>query len=117
MIRYGSFFSKYIVKKNLEFLNFFKGRGRGRGNFFIILRYLKQLLLSKPCPILYLFKDRVANPTPLNKFYFEGGWINLFIPRTVSKHKIQLLPSKVCAFLHLLKGVANPHPLKKFFSK
>ena len=38
----------------------------------------------------------------------------LFIPRTVSKHKIQLLPSKVCAILHLLKGwVANPHPLKQ----
>ena len=47
----------------------FQGGGRGRGNFFIILRYLKQLLLSKPCAILYLFKDRVANPTPLNKFF------------------------------------------------
>ena len=38
-----------------------------------------------------------------------------FIPRTVSKHKIQLLPSKVCAFLYVLKKrVVNPHPLKNF---
>ena len=67
MIRYGSFFSKYIVKKNLEFFNF--------------------------------LKVRVG--------------VILFIPRTVSKHKVQLLPSKVCAILHLLnKEVANPHPLK-----
>ena len=34
-----------------------------------MLRYLKQLLLSEPCAILYLLKDRVANPTPLNKFF------------------------------------------------
>ena len=95
MIRYESFFSKYIVKKNLEF---FKGGGRGSGSFFIILRYLKQLLLSKPCAILYLFKEMVANPTPLNKFlknikklkknfwkfYFqERVGVILFIPRTV----------------------------------
>ena len=57
----GVFFSKYIVKKNLEFLK--GGRGRRRGSFFIILKYLKQLL-SKPCAILYLLKDRVANPPP-----------------------------------------------------
>ena len=57
------------------------GGGRGRGNFFIILRYLNQLLLNKPCAILYLLKDRVANPTPLNKFFkniktkkFFLGW-------------------------------------------
>ena len=92
--------------------------------------YLKQLLLSKPCVILYLLKDRVANPTPLNKFFkniikekkFFGnffifrGWggdrVILFISRTVSKYKVQLLPSKVCAILYLLKeGVANPHLL------
>ena len=45
------------------------------------------------------------------------GWggVILFIPITVSKHKIQLHPSKVCAILYLLKErVANPHPLKKF---
>ena len=60
-IRYGSFFSKYIVKKKLEFF-------KGRGSFFIILIYLKQLLLSKPCAILYLLKERVTNPTLLNKF-------------------------------------------------
>ena len=100
---------------------------RGRGSFFIILRYLKQLLLSKPCAILYLLKDRVANPTPLNKYFKknfleifflgggEGVGVILFIPRTVSKHKVQLLPSKVCAILYLLKErVANPHPLNKF---
>ena len=45
----------------------------------------------------------------------EGVWVILFIPRTVSKHKVQLLPSKVCAILHLLKkGVANPPPPNKF---
>ena len=67
MIRYGSFFSKYIVKKNLEFFNFLKVRVE----------------------------------------------VILFIPRTVSKHKVQLLPSKVCAIWYLLnKGVANPNPLK-----
>ena len=64
-------FYKNIVKqkKFLEFFLFFKGGGRGRGSFFIILRYLKQLLLSKPCAILYLLKNRVANSTPLNKFF------------------------------------------------
>ena len=35
----------------------------------------------------------------------------LFTPRTVSKHKIQLLPSKVCAILYLSNDrVADPHP-------
>ena len=43
----------------------------------------------------------------------EGIGVILFIPRTVSKHKVQLLPSKVCTILHLLKEeVAYPHPLK-----
>ena len=54
-------------------------------------------------------------------FLFLGGGkgvgVFLFIPRTVSKHKIQLLPSKVCAILYILKErVANPNPLK-FFSQ
>ena len=64
-LRYESFLLKNIAtnKKN-KFLEFFKGGGRGRGSFFIILRFLKQLLPSKPCAILYLLKDRVANPTP-----------------------------------------------------
>ena len=52
-----------------------------------------------------------------NLFYFRGGkgaGVILFIPRTVSKHKIQLFPSEVCSILYLLKEkVANPHPLKK----
>ena len=40
-----------------------------------------------------------------------GVGVILFIPRTVSKHKIQLLPSKVCAILYLLnEWVANPPP-------
>ena len=52
-------------------------------------------------------------------FSFLGGGkgvgVILFIPRTVSKHKIQLLPSKVCAIWYLFKErVAKPHPLKKF---
>ena len=49
----------------------------------------------------------------------ERGWgggevgvvVILFIPRTVSKHKIQPLPCKVCAILYLSKDrVAHPHP-------
>ena len=45
----------------------------------------------------------------------EGIGVILFIPRTVSKYKIQLLPSEVCAILYILKeGVVNPHPLNKF---
>ena len=44
----------------------------------------------------------------------KGAEVILFIPRTVSKHKIQLFPSEVCSILYLLKEkVANPHPLKK----
>ena len=83
----------------------------GVGKRFFLLRGLKQILLSKPCAILYLFKDGEANPTPLNNFLI------LFVPKTVSKHKIQLVPSKVRAILYLLKErVANPHLLKyKFF--
>ena len=47
-------------------------------------------------------------------FIFKG-WggvgVILFIPRTVSKYKIQLLPSKVCAFLYLSEDRAdNPTP-------
>ena len=30
-----------------------------------------------------------------------GGRVIFFIPKTVSKHKIQLLPSKECAILYL----------------
>ena len=52
-------------------------------------------------------------------FSFLGGGkgvgVILFIPRTVSKHKIQLLPSKVCAIWYLFKKrVVKPHPLKNF---
>ena len=86
-----------------------EGKGRGRGNFYIILIYLNQLLLSKPCAILHLF---------FRNFFRGGGWVGLilFIPRTVSKHKVQLLPSKVCAILHLLKEKGGqPPPLKKFY--
>ena len=47
----------------------------------------------------------------------EGVGVTLFIPIIVSKHKVQLLPSKVCAILHLLKvGVVNPHSFKEIFS-
>ena len=54
----------------------------------------------------------------LGIFHFGGGMrggevvgVILFIPRTVSKHKRQLLPCKVCAILYLSKErVANPHP-------
>ena len=91
----------------------------GKGVVFSL--YLKQLLLRKPCAILYLLNDRVANPTPLNKFFKkiikikkiflgsgEGIGVILFIPRTVSK---------VCAILYLLKeGVVNPHPFNKISS-
>ena len=87
-----------------------------------MLKYFKQLFLCKPYAILYLLKDRVANLTPLNdvfkniikKIFLGGGegvGVVLFIPRTVLKHKIQLLPNKVCAILQLIKEkVANPHP-------
>ena len=80
-----------------------------------------QLLPSKVCAILHLFKEGVANPQPLKNFSQniikmkksfwnfwgmsgsgEGVGVILFIPRTVSKHKIQLLPCKVCAILYLL---------------
>ena len=117
----GVFFNKYVVKQK-KILEFFKCGCMGRGSFFILLKYLKRLLLCKPYAILYLLKDRVANRTPLNKFLknfleifeFSGGkegvGVILFIPKTVSKHKVQLLPSKVCAILYLSKErVANPH--------
>ena len=45
-----------------------------------------------------------------------GVGVLLFIPRTVSKHKIQLLSSKLRAILYLSKyRIANPRPLKNFF--
>ena len=52
------------------------GRGAGGGGWggcnFIhsknSFKYKIQLLPSKVCAILYLFKERVANPHPLNKF-------------------------------------------------
>ena len=34
----------------------------------------------------------------------EGVEVILFIPRTVSKHKIHLLPSKVCAIWYMKKS-------------
>ena len=41
----------------------------------------------------------------------EGVVVIFLIPKTVSKHKIQLLPCKFCAFLYLSKErVANPPP-------
>ena len=53
----------------------------------------------------------------MENFFLGGGkgaGVILFIPRTVSKHKIQLFPSEVCSILYLLKEkVANPHSLKK----
>ena len=122
----GVFLNKYIVKQK-KILEFFEGVGRGRGSFFYYIKIFKATSPLQPCAILYLFKYRVANLTPLNKFFknpikiikkfgnffifreWEGVGVILFIP----KHKVQLLPSKVCAILYLLKeGVANPHPLK-----
>ena len=61
-IRYGSFLKKISSQTNKNNLKFFQGGDRSRGSFFIILNDLKQLLPRKPCAILYLFKDRVANP-------------------------------------------------------
>ena len=78
-----------------------------------VSKYKIQLLPSEVCAILYILKEVVVNPHPLNKFsqniiklkkkfwkfFFKGGvrggevvGVILFIPRTVSKHKIQLLP-------------------------
>ena len=50
----------------------------------------------------------------IGNFFIFRGWrgvrVILFVPRTVSKHKIQLLPYKVCAILYQSKDrVANPH--------
>ena len=48
----------------------------------------------------------------------EGVGVILFIPRTVLKHKVQLLLSKVFAVLYLLKDrVANPYPRISLDSK
>ena len=53
-----------------------------------------------------------------NKILYKNYFVFFFIPRTLSKHKIQLLPSKVCAFLYLSKDrVANPHPKMRLNSK
>ena len=88
-----------LQTKTLIFGIFFKVEV-GKGVVFIILRYLKQLLPSKPCAILYLLKGKVANPTTLNKFlkniikikknfdkFFlgvgEGVGVIIFIPRIV----------------------------------
>ena len=132
--------NKKKFKKNFGKFLIFGGGGGGREGVGVILfiprtvsKHKIQLLPSKVCAILYLFKERVANPHPLNKFpqnkkkfkknfgkflIFGGGGgggegvgVILFIPRTVLKHKIQLLPCKVCAISYLSKEtVANPHP-------
>ena len=53
-----------------------------------------------------------------NKSFFSVFRVILFIPITVLKHKIQLLPCKVCAFLYLSKDrVANPYPRMSLNSK
>ena len=119
---------------------FFLGGGKGAGVILFIprtvLKHKIQLFPSEVCSILYLLEKKVANPHPLkkcsqNKIKFkknfgkflifgvgggggggrEGVGVILFIPRTVLKHKIQLLPCKVCAISYLSKErVANPHP-------
>ena len=114
--------------------NFFYFRGwEGAGVILFIpgtvSKHKIQLFPSEVCSILYLLKEKVANPHPLkkcsqNKIKFKknfekflifggGGGVGviLLIPRTVLKHKIQLLPCKVCAISYLSKErVANPHP-------
>ena len=119
----------------MENLFYFRG-GKGAGVILFIPRTVSkhkiQLFPSEVCSILYLLKEKVANPHPLkkcsqNKIKFkknfgkflifgggggrEGVGVILFIPRTVSKYKRQLLPCKVCAISYLSKEkVANPHP-------
>ena len=66
-VRHGSFLLKNVVTNKIEFLEFLNFFNVGLGKwvvFFIIFRYFKQLFPIKPCAILYLLKDRVANPTP-----------------------------------------------------
>ena len=47
-----------------------------------------------------------------------GEGVILFIPRTVSKHKRQLLPQQsMCYFAPIKRGGSQPHPLKSIFSK
>ena len=98
-----------------------------------ILKHKIQILPNKVCAFLYLLNKRVANLHPIKKNFQniiklkknfgnflifwggdgdgEGVGVIFFIPKTVSKHKIQLLPSKVCAFLYQSKErIANPHP-------
>ena len=113
--------------------------GTGRVILFIprtVSKHKIQLLPSKVCAIFYLLKDKVATPNSLKKFsqniikiflkngnffYFwrmGRGWVIVFIPRTVSKHKIQLLPIQVCAILYLSKDrVAIPHTRMSLNSK
>ena len=64
---YETFLLKNIVTNKkiiVGFLNFLRWE-----YFFILLRDLKQILPRKPCAILYLLKDRVANLTPLKNFF------------------------------------------------
>ena len=74
---------------------------------------------SRPPPLKKFPQNIIKIKKSFWKFFNFWGMVGngvgvrviLFIPRTVSKHKIQLLPSKVCPFLYLLKErVANPHP-------
>ena len=117
------------MKNFLEIL-FLAGEERVGVILFIprtISKHKVPLLPSKVCAILHLLNKEVANPPPLKKisqnnikikkvfgiFLIFGEWegvgVILFIPWTVSKHKIQLLPCKVCAILYLSKErVANP---------
>ena len=86
---------------------------------FVKKIYVNKIAEKKRVTRLPNFPDRRII---IGNFFIFRGWggagVILFIPRTVLKHKVQLLPTKVCAILYLLKDkVANPHPLKKIFSK
>ena len=79
-----------------------------------MIRFFKnQLTKSLDCDL------KIFESESFDSNIFWGGGVSggevvgviLFIPRTVSKHKRQLLPCKVCAILYLSKErVANPHP-------
>ena len=79
----------------------------------------QKLLKGGYVPLLKHFNIIIRYKTSKNtqvQIFIKIGqaWVILFTSRTVSKHKVQLLTSKVCAILYLLKEeVANPHPLKK----